>query len=177
MLQASSDVMQVPPAKKTKAIFVALLALLLMSGEWILLVAGTRIHEMIVGTASVLASGAFLFVVHRSSTLHTDFRLADIATAWHIPGDVLRDLLAITIVLFKDLFGIEKAQSHFRVVGFQTAKKNPVLVARRVLAIAYTSASPNTIVLGIDYTCSRMLFHQLKRAPLPKMTEDLGAKS
>ncbi len=169
--------MHVPPAKKSKAIFVAMLAFLLMSGEWILLVAGTHIHEMIVGAASVLASGVFLFVVHRTSTLHTDFRLADIAKGWSIPWDVIRDMFVVTIVLFKDLFGIEKAQSLFRVVGFQTAKKDPVLVARRVLAIAYTSASPNTIVLGIDYTRSRMLFHQLKRAPLPEMTDDLGAIS
>jgi hypothetical protein len=169
--------MHVPPPTKSKAIFVALLAVLLMSGEWILLVAGTHIDEMIVGAASVLASGAFLFVAHRTSTLHTNFRLSDMAKSWRIPLYVIIDIWVITLVLFKDLFGIEKAKSLFRVSGFQTGKKDPVLVARRVLAIAYTSASPNTIVLGIDYTCSRMLFHQLKRAPLPKMTDDLGGKS
>jgi hypothetical protein len=99
------------------------------------------------------------------------------AKGWRIPLYVAIDIWVITLVLFKDLFGIEKADSLFRVSGFQTAKKAPVLVARRVLAIAYTSASPNAIVLGIDYTCSRMLFHQLRRAPLPKMTDDLGGKS
>ncbi len=169
--------MHVPATANSKAIFIALLAVLLMSGEWILLVAGTHIDEMIVGAISVLAASAFLFVAHRTSTLHTDFRLADIAKGWSILWDVIHDMVVITIVLFKDLFGIEKAQSLFRVSEFQTAKKDPVLVARRVLAIAYTSASPNTIVLGIDYTCSRMLFHQIQRAPLPKMTEELGAKS
>jgi hypothetical protein len=169
--------MQAPPATKPKAIFIAVLAVLLMSAEWILLVAGTHIDEMIVGVASILASGAFLFAVHRHSTLHTDFRLSDIAKGWRIPWYVISDIFVITIVLFKDLFGIEKAKSLFRVSGFQTAKEDPIMVARRVLAIAYTSASPNTIVLGIDYTCSRMLFHQLKRTPLPQMTKDLGAKS
>jgi hypothetical protein len=148
-----------------------------MSGEWILLVAGTHIDEMIVGAASVLASGAFLFVVHRSSTLHTDFRLADMAKGWRIPWYVISDIFVIILVLFKDLFGIEKAKSLYRVSGFQTGKEDPTLAARRVLAIAYTSASPNSIVLGIDYTCSRMLFHQLRRTRLPQMTDDLGAKS
>ncbi|HZC44725.1 MAG TPA: hypothetical protein VE195_11150, partial [Acidobacteriaceae bacterium] len=160
-----------------KAIFVVLLAAVLMIAEWILLVAGTRLDEMIVGAASVLASGAFLFVAHRTSALHTDFRLSDIAKGWRIPWYVVTDLFVITMVLFKDLFGIEKAKSIFRVCGFKTGKRDPVLVARRVLAIAYTSASPNTIVLGIDYTCSRMLFHQLKRTPLLKMTNDLGSNS
>ena len=168
--------MHAPTTTKPKAIFVALLAVLLMSGEWILLVAGTHIDEMIVGAASVLASGAFLFVVHRSSSLHTDFRLSDIAKGWRIPWYVGNDIFVITIVLFKDLFGIEKEKSFFRVSGFQTGKEDPILVVRRVLAIAYTSASPNTIVLGIDYTSSRMLFHQLKRTRLPQMTDDLGAK-
>ena len=169
--------MQAPTTTKPKAIFVAWLAIFLMSAEWILLVAGTHIDEMLVGAASVLASGAFLFVVHRSSTLHTDFCLSDIAKGWRIPWYVVSDIFVITLVLLKDLFGIEKAKSLFRVSGFQTGKEDPVLAARRALAIAYTSASPNAIVLGIDYTCSRMLFHQLKRAPLPQMTDDLGAKS
>lgn len=169
--------MQAPGTTKPKAIFVALLAVLLMSAEWILLVAGTPVHEMIVGEASVLLSGVFLFAVHRHSTLHTDFRLTDMAHGWRIPWYVISDIVVITAVLFKDLFGIEKAKSFFRVSGFQTRKKDPVLVARRVLATAYTSASPNTIVLGIDYTCSRMLFHQIKRTPLPQMIDDLGAKS
>lgn len=168
--------MQVPSTTKPKAIFVACLAALLMSAEWILLVAGTHLHEMIVGAASVLASGAFLFVVHRSSTLHTDFRLADMARCWRIPWYVVNDIFVITNVLFRDLFGIEKAKSIFRVSGFKTGKKDPVLVARRVLAIAYTSASPNTIVLGIDYTQSRMLLHQLERSRVPRMAKELGAQ-
>jgi hypothetical protein len=168
--------MHVPSTTKPKATFIAWLAVLLMSGEWILLVAGTHIHEMIVGAASVLVSGSFLFAVHRTSTLHTDFRLSDIAKGWRIPWYVVSDIFVITLVLFKDLFGIEKAKSLFRVSGFQTGKEDPILMARRVLAIAYTSASPNTIVLGIDYTSSRMLFHQIKRTPLPQMTDDLGAK-
>ena len=115
--------MQAPTTTKPKAIFVAWLAIFLMSAEWILLVAGTHIHEMIVGAASVLASGAFLFVVHRSSTLHTDFCLSDIAKGWRIPWYVVSDIFVITLVLLKDLFGIEKAKSLFRVSGFQTGKK------------------------------------------------------
>jgi hypothetical protein len=148
-----------------------------MSAEWILLVAGTHIDEMIVGAASVLASGAFLFAVHRQSTLHSDFQLGDIATCWRLPWYVVSGVYEITAILFKDLFGIEKAASFYRVSGFKTAKLDPVLVSRRVLATTYTTAAPNFIVIGIDYTSSRMLFHQLERSSVPKMTKELGAKS
>lgn len=175
-LQASSDVMHVPPATNPKAIFVALLAVLLMSGEWILLVAGTHKDEMIVGAASVLVSGAFLFVAHRTSTLHTDFRLSDIAKGWRIPWYVASGIYEITVILLKDIFGIERTKSLYRVSGFKTAKYDAVLVTRRVLAIVYTTTAPNFIVIGIDYTQSRMLFHQLERSSVPRMTKELGAQ-
>jgi len=169
--------MHVPPAPKSKAIFVAMLAVLLMSGEWILLVAGTHIDEMIVGAASVLASGAFLLVAHRTSTLHTDFRLADMAKGWRIPWYVASGIYEITVILLKDIFGIERAKSFYRVSGFKTARYDAVLVARRILAIAYTTTAPNFIVIGIDYTQSRILFHQLERSSVPRMTQELGAQS
>lgn len=121
--------MRVQISKGPKARLIALLAFVLMFGEWILLVAGTRRDEMIVGAASVVASGAFLLVVNRSSALRSDFQFADMARAWHIPWYIASDIVVIAIVLFRDLFGIEKARSLYCVSGFKTAKDDPVLVA------------------------------------------------
>jgi hypothetical protein len=160
-----------------RAIFVAALAVVVMAGGWILFVAGTRLHEMIVGAASVLLSGIFLLAVHKRSPLPLCFRIADLATGWRIPGEILSDVVTITAVLFRDLLGIEKAGSFYRVSGFKTSKEDPVLAARRVLATVYTTTAPNSIVIGIDYTQSRMLFHQLKRSPVSRMTKSLGAQS
>jgi hypothetical protein len=36
--------------------------------------------------------------------------------------------------------------------------------------------APNFIVIGIDFHQSRMLFHQLRRSSVPKMTKSLGAQ-
>jgi hypothetical protein len=44
------------------------------------------------------------------------------------------------------------------------------------LATIYTTVAPNFIVIGIDPELSRMLFHQLERSSVPKMTGALGAQ-
>jgi hypothetical protein len=41
----------------------------------------------------------------------------------------------------------------------------------------YTTTAPNFIVIGIDPDLSRMLFHQIERSSVPKMTRELGAQS
>jgi hypothetical protein len=170
------------PARKKfvatpRTLLVTALALVAMAGGWILLVAGTNPHEMIVGAASILATGVFLIAVHQTSPLHLHFRVADLATGWTIPWQLVQRNTQITVVLFKDLLGIRPAQSLFRVVGFKTSKDAPVLVARRVLATLYSTAAPNFIVIGIDYTQSRMLFHQIERGEVSAMTKKLGAQS
>lgn len=153
------------------------LTVLFMAAEWILLVAGTRLHEMIVGAVSLAAAGAFLYFVHSNSTLRLELRAADVFAGWRIPWHLVSGIYEITVVLLKDLLSIEPAGSFYRVSGFRTSYRDPRLVARRVLAIAYTTVAPNFIILGIDYQQSRMLFHQLKRSSVPKMTQELGAQS
>ena len=164
-------------SRQTAKLPVALFAILLMAAEWILLVAGTRPHEMIVGTASVAASSLFLGVVARMSTVTLDFHLADVAQGWRIPWYVLSDSYTITAVLLRDLFTSRRAESLYRVSGFKTSKDDPRLVARRVLTTIYTTISPNSIVIGIDFRQSRMLFHQIERSGVSQMAKSLGANS
>jgi hypothetical protein len=153
------------------------LAFATLAGLWIMLVAGVKLHEMIVGVACIGLTCVFLFAVHQTNPLKLRFRLSDLATGWTIPIQLLLRNWQITVILFKDLFGIQPAQSLFRVVGFKTSKDAPVLVARRVLATLYSTAAPNFIVIGIDYTQSRMLFHQIERSEVSAMTRNLGAQS
>jgi hypothetical protein len=80
-------------------------------------------------------------------------------------------------VLLRDLFTSHRADSLYRVSGFSTSKDDPRLVSRRVLATIYTTASPNSIVIGIDYKQSRLLFHQVERSAVSEMTRRLGATS
>jgi hypothetical protein len=82
----------------------------------------------------------------------------------------------ITVVLFKDLTYLSRAGSYYRVSGFKTGKRDRIAVARTVLTTVYTTTAPNFIVIGIDPELSRMLFHQIERSSVPKMTRALGAQ-
>jgi len=147
-----------------------------MTGEWILLVVGVKLHEMIVGAASIAATAIFLYAVDRSETQRFDFEWSDVATAWRIPGYLISDLYQITVALLRNLFGKGKAGSFYRVYRFKTEKTSPRLVARRVLATAYTSATPNSIVIGIDYDQNLLLMHQVVCSPVTKIAQSLGAE-
>ena len=150
--------------------------LVLMSAEWILLVAGIKPHEMLVGTVAVLAAALFLCVILRSQTIAFNFLLSDICAVWRVPWYILTNTYTLCDVLAKDLFGLEKAGSYYRVSRFQTSKKDPTLVARRVLATAYTTVSPNSIVIGIDCEQNRLLLHQVKRDEVSEMTKKMSGQ-
>jgi hypothetical protein len=164
-------------SKQTTRLPLAVFAILLMAAEWILLVAGARRHEMIVGGGAVLLSALFLASVHKMSTVEFDFHAVDVAQGWRAPLYVLGDCYTIIVVLLRDLFTSRHAESLYRVSGFKTSKDDPRLVACRVLATIYTTVSPNSIVIGIDFKQSRMLFHQIERSGVSKMAKNLGANS
>lgn len=148
-----------------------------MAAEWVLLVAGLKLHELLVGCVAIAASALFFSRMLQISSERLDFRARDLLTAWRLPWMMARDAWTITIVLLKDLCGISKAGSFYRVKGFHTALRDPVLVARRVLVTAYTTSTPNSVVIGIDPAQSRMLVHQLKREPTSELERELGARS
>ena len=162
------------PGRSRRSLWAVVVAL--MAAEWILLVAAIKWHEMMVGAASIAASVIFLYSVNRSEKQRFDFEWSDVATGWRVPGYLISDLSQITVALFRDLLQEGKVGSLYRVCDFRTAKASPRLVARRVLATAYTSATPNSIVIGIDYDQNRLLLHQVVRSPITKMAESLGAE-
>jgi multisubunit Na+/H+ antiporter MnhE subunit len=154
----------------------ALLALCLALG-WVWLVAGTHLHEMIVGAVVVVPATLFLRAVRRSTQPAIHLEWKDIAQGWRIPWYIASDIWEITLVLFKDLSYMRRAGSYYRVCGFKSSKRDLRIAARGVLATVYTTTAPNSIVIGIDPELSRMLFHQLERTSVPRMTQALGAQS
>jgi multisubunit Na+/H+ antiporter MnhE subunit len=155
----------------------AAMTVAVMACGWILLVAGTKPHELIVGVVSVSAAALFLYQVKRSETLELRFRLADVITGWRVPGYLVVDVWVIVRILMLDLLRIKRARSHYRVWRFKTAKRRPVSATRGVLATLYTTMAPNSIVVGIDYKQQRVLIHQMERSELTATERELGAKA
>jgi multisubunit Na+/H+ antiporter MnhE subunit len=155
---------------------IALMAISLAAG-WVWLVATTHLHEMIVGALVVVLATLFLLLVQRSQPNTVQLRWKDVAQGWRIPWYLVCDIWIVSSIFFKDLLHLRPAGSYYRVCGFKCGKRDPAILARGVLATIYMTATPNTIVLGIDAETSRMLFHQLERTSIPKMAHALGARS
>ena len=147
----------------------------LLAIGWIVFVGSVHLHEMILGAVIVAMCTAFCGQIFSSATLPLDLRWRDLAQIWRVPGAVIKDFGVLTVVLLRDLFGGRRAESLYGVCGFRSSRRDPVLIARSALAITYTTVSPNMIVIGIDPAQSHMLFHQVGRDPVSKMTRALGA--
>lgn len=153
------------------------LSFLMIAVLWIALVGGTARNEMLVGSAVLLPTCAFLYQIWRIETLKLDFRPKDMVQGWRIPWYILSGVYEIVAVLAKDIFSSKRAKSLYRVCRFKSSKLDPLLVTRRVLATFYTTMAPNFIVIGIDVRQNLMLFHQLERSSVPEMTKQLDAQS
>lgn len=163
--------------RRTPSLSLCGLSLLLMIVLWVVLVGGTRPNEMIVGAGVVLCSSAFLGLVWRTETLRLEFNLRCVVEGWRVPWYIVTDVYEIITVFLKDLFRLKPSGSYYRASGFESARGDAQLEGRQVLATFYTTLSPNFIVIGIDDRQGRMLFHQLERTSIPKMTRALGAQS
>ena len=147
-----------------------------MALGWIGFVGSVHLHEMIVGAVVVALSTAFFQLVYRSETLPLALRPRDLVQCWRIPWYVLSGSSEIVWLLMKDLSG-SPVDSLYRVCGFRTGMRDPVAVERSALAVAFTTTAPNFIVIGIDPHQNHMLFHQIQRSEIPKMTQALGAEA
>jgi hypothetical protein len=112
---------------------IAVVAFCLAFG-WVFLVAGTHLHEMMVGAAVVVLATLYLNAVHKSSQNKIRLGWKDAVQCRRIPWYMASGIWEITFVFFKDLTYLTRAGSYYRVSGFQTSKRDRVVIARTVLA-------------------------------------------
>jgi multisubunit Na+/H+ antiporter MnhE subunit len=145
---------------------------------WIIFVGTLAIHELLLGVIATLAATLGLFIINRQYPAKFSPTLREVLSLWYVPWYLVSDTWKIIAVAGKDLLGIKRAQSLFRTVQFDAGTKDDTsAVARRVLAVVYTTMTPGTVVLGINVSDQKMLLHELVSSPLPKMTRDLGARA
>lgn len=141
---------------------------------WLACVASFHPHELLLGIPAVLGSVTFSFYAIRKLPIRFRPRFRDLAELVHLPANVAMDLALVLWVLALDLIG-RRARALFRSAPWRANSDNPRDLARRTLAVAYGTVSPNCIIVGIDRKQRRILFHQMKKAPISAMTRRLGA--
>lgn len=145
-------------------------------GLWIVLVEKFSAAELTTGAvctllaalASELAWGEHLTAFSGNPRL--------LLQAWRLPKLFVSGTWEILVVLARHLFTRHKAQSILRMVRFDAGQADdPEAAARRALAVAYTTMTPNFVIIGIDREGHSMLYHQIAASPVPVMTQKLGA--
>ncbi len=144
---------------------------------WILFVSGVKPEEMIVGGICTALTVWFVYYIAKHDCPDIRLRFADWIQIWRLPAYLISGSWEILSVLVTDVLHLAPAESLFRAAPFERSPDEPLDVARRVLAIAYTTATPNFIIIGIDVTTRQMLFHQLKKSDVLPMTRNLGAEA
>lgn len=145
---------------------------------WVVFVGKFAEQEMLVGMAVAVVSAFAICVVEYANEAHFRPGIRDLAQVVFVPWLIVHDAGQIFFVALRDLFGGRKAESAFRLVGFETGNlHDPHDTGRRVLAVTYATMSPNCVVMGIDTFERRMLFHQIQKSEVPRMIRNLGAQA
>lgn len=143
---------------------------------WMAFIGDLSAQDMALGAACALFCGAASLLTWRAMGLSIAFDLRDLLQLWRLPWIALHDAWSITCALGGDLLHLQAAGSHFRAVPFHE-QRNRRGRLRHVLAVAYTSVTPNSIVIGIDTEQKLLLFHQIVPAKVSAVTRRLGAQA
>ena len=143
---------------------------------WVVFVGTFSPHELEIGVVAMLLAMSGLIVLNLRYPARFSPGVTDLLAAWRIPWYLLSGTWEVVYVAARDLVGGKRAQSLFRSARFDTGElEDPHDTARRVLAALYTTIAPNFIVLGVNVSDRKLLFHQIERSSVPQMTKTLGA--
>ena len=142
---------------------------------WLGLVGTLSQQELCLGAACAVFSAGLSAFVLKQMGIPVYENFTDLMRVWRVPWYLLSDSWQILQALGQDLSGVSPAGSHLRAVPFKR-EKGARGFFRRVLAVVYTTLTPNIIVIGIDQKQELLLFHQIAPTAVPKMTKQLGAQ-
>ena len=99
-----------------------------------------------------------------------------VAQIWRLPKYIVTGTWEVLAVLARQIFLGKPAESLFHAVPFDVGADDDQSAMRRALAVGYTTATPNFVIVGIDREKGLLVYHQIRHSPIPEMTKRLGAR-
>jgi multisubunit Na+/H+ antiporter MnhE subunit len=140
----------------------------LLFAAWLIFAASLNVEEWVFGTFAAAASVLAFRVSTGAEPLCFSPRFQSLLQAWRLPALVLRG----TWILMEEFAGTIKRtpkRSAFRLASFHATGTGCRAAAKRVLAIIFGTLPPNSLIVGIDRKAGIILFHQLRKEPLPQI--------
>ncbi len=122
----------------------------------------------------VAATASKIVLEHRIAPLRSQWR--HFAEIRRVPKYVVTGSWEICAVLARQIFLRKAAQSLIYAVPFDAGGDDDESSFRRALAVAWTTSTPNFVVVGIDRERGRLVYHQIRQSGIPEMTKRLGAR-
>ncbi|HET9753909.1 MAG TPA: hypothetical protein VFP52_13145 [Myxococcales bacterium] len=122
----------------------------------------------------VSASASKMVLEKRLAPMRGQWRC--VAQLWRLPKYLASGTWEVLAVLARQIFLRRPAPSLLYGVRFDAGGDDDESALRRALAIAYTTATPNFVVIGVDRGRGLLVYHQVQKGPIPEMTVRLGAK-
>lgn len=145
---------------------------------WIIFVGTFALHELLLGAIGAALATTGLAIIDFYYPVRFSPSLRELLSLWRIPGSLVAGTWKVTAIAANDVLGIRRANSLFSVVRFDAGEKtDPHATARRVLAVVSMTVTPPTIVLGVNTSDQKLLFHELRRSPLPETLKALGVRA
>jgi hypothetical protein len=124
--------------------------------------------------ATISATASKMVLEKRLAPLRGEWRC--VAQIWRLPRYLVTGTWEVLAVLARQVFLRKPAPSLLYGVRFDAGGDDDESALRRALAIAYTTATPNFVILGVDRARGLLVYHQVQKGPIPEMTVQLGAK-
>lgn len=141
---------------------------------WVLFVSTTARGELFAGMAAAGVTVIALEASKRAESLRFRPPLGALFQAWRIPGLVVQGTWTLIEELAAQACG-RRSRSALLLTRFEPHARGSRASAIRALAVIYVTFPPNFLIVGIDPVRNVMLFHQVRREPVPEIIRRLEA--
>ena len=136
---------------------------------WFIFAASLNPQEWVAGLSAAAAGVIAFQVSNRAEPLCFNPPFKAVLQAFRLPTLIIRGTLVLIAELVRRMKRKQK-RSAFRLAPFHATAADCRSAARRALAITFGTLPPNSLIIGIDRDPGLILFHQLRKQPLPQIT-------
>lgn len=139
---------------------------------WMLFVSKIATGELVAGFATAVIAVAAFEASNRAEPLLFRPPFSALIQMWRVPGLILQGTWVLIVELTRLLMG-RRGRSRFLLTPFRAVDNDARSAAQRALAIIYVTLPPNFLIIGIDRQSKLMLFHQVRKDPVPEIIHRL----